>query len=385
MKTLLIPAALALLAVSCRSTPPESPAADRREPTAVTTMIVKAQQLPRTLEAGGVVRAAASATLASRTVATVTAVRVKAGDRVRAGDVLVQLDSRDLAARQQQAADSVMALTHASNAAAADRQAAEASLALARTSHDRIAGLFARESATAQERDEAVAALRAAEARAAAAAARELELGATLAGARQAGTAADVATSFASIRAPFAGVVVERLADPGDLASPGVPLLRVDDTSRFRLDATVDEARVGGITPGSPVSVVIDENHEPIRGTVSEISRATAAGAHAFTVKIALPPAASLRSGQFGRALFAVASREGIAVPRAAIVPQGQLSTVWVVADGRARMRVIAPGDAATADLVEVVGGLVTGEQVVVSPPPQLHDGDRVRTTGGTR
>jgi multidrug efflux pump subunit AcrA (membrane-fusion protein) len=72
-----------------------------------------------------------------------------------------------------------------------------------------------------------------------------------------------------------------------------------------------------------------------------------------------------------------------IALPRQAIVPQGQLTTTWVVVNARARRRIIAVGEATGADAVEVVAGLAVGEQVILMPPPQLRDGDPVAVTGG--
>lgn len=380
MKTLLIPLA-AVIAISCgRSTPTESPAAS---PVAVETAVVAMQPLPRLVESGGIVNATTSATLAGRIVATVTAVRVRAGDRVQAGDLLVQLDDRDLTAARQRAEEGAIAAGRAREAATAEREAAMADQAFARTTSDRIGGLFTREAATAQERDQAAAALRAAEARAAAAEARVTQFAAEAAAAGHAVTASGVSASFAAIRAPFAGVVVERLVDPGDLTAPGMPLLRLDGTGGFRLDVVVDDARLPGLAPGTPVEAVID-GAGTMPANVVEIAR-QGGNAHAFVVKIALPDRTGLRSGLFGRARFSTGTADALVVPRRALVTRGQLSMVWVIADGHARMRAVAPGEGSTADAVEVVGGVTAGERVIVAPPPGLRDGDPVTVSGGGR
>jgi len=332
------------------------------------------------------VRAVASATISSRTLATVTAVKVRAGDRIAAGDVLVQLDDRDLLAQQRRTEQATVAVQRAHAAALADRDAAAAALGLARAANDRIITLVARESATTQERDEALAALRGAESHAAAADARIAQLAAEVSASQQAATASEVAASFAVIRAPFAGIVVERLIDPGDLVSPGVPLLRLDGTDAFRLEVSVDDARVRSISLDSRVEVWIDDAPQATEGRVSEIARSTGTGAHAFLVKIDLPRASTgesrWRSGMFGRARFAAAPARGLAMPREALVQQGQLATAWVVVDGRARRRVIALGEATGGDALAVAAGLVEGDQVVVSPPPRLRDGDAVGVAG---
>ena len=183
-----------------------------------------------------------------------SAVRVKAGDRVRAGDVLVTLDARDVTEHARQARASAVAAEKALTQARAEQSAAEAEHRLAAAWHKRIAALHARNSATDQERDEAEARLSAAAARLAGAQAGIEGADAHLASARAAVGVATATESFTTLRAPFDGLVTERLTDPGNLASPGIPLLRIESGGARQVVVRVDEARAAYVQPGDRVT-----------------------------------------------------------------------------------------------------------------------------------
>jgi RND family efflux transporter MFP subunit len=350
--------------------------ADSRPPIPVTAAAVAMTDLDETFEAGGVVQAQTTATLTSRILAPVMAVRVKPGDRVRSGQVLITLDGRDLRARARSAVAGARGAEQRAQASEADVRAAEASLALAKATYDRIAALQAKRSATSQELDEATASLRAAEARLAATSARLQEATAAIASSQADSDAASTIESFTEIASPFDGVVTEKMVEPGNMASPGTPLLRVEDTRRFRLDVRIDESRAGTLTVGSMVPVVaVDSPADTARtlnGTISEIARAIDSDARAFLVKIALPTTDDLRSGMFGRARFTGRKRRSLTVPSDAVVRRGQVTSVFVVDNGVARLRLVNVADG------EVRAGLKEGERVIVKPSPDVVDGRRV-------
>jgi RND family efflux transporter MFP subunit len=331
-----------------------------------------------TFEAGGVVQARTTATVMARILAPVREVRVSPGDRVRAGQVLIVLDGRDLDARARSTQAAGLAADQNVAAATSDQQSADAALALARATHGRIAGLYARRSATAQELDDAIGALRAAEARAAGALARLEAAKANVQGARAAAQETETTASFSLVTAPFNGVVTEKMVEPGNMAAPGNPLIRLEDTRGFRLDVRVDESRVGQISPGAIVPVSLDSGADgdaTVSGTVAEISRAVAADARAFLVKITLPDAPGLRSGMFGRARFGNRERRALTVPARALVHHGQVTSVFVVEKNVARVRLV------NVSGTEVLAGLSEGDVVIDAPPAALTDGRRV--TGG--
>jgi RND family efflux transporter MFP subunit len=346
------------------------------QPIAVTTALVAMADVASAIDAGGVVQARTTATIAARILAPVRAVRVSPGDRVRLGQTLIVLDSDDLAAGARAARSEVLAAEQGSQAAAAELLAADAGLVLARASHGRIAGLQARRSATAQELDDAIATLRSAEARVAGASARALQAASTVESARATGDQASTTHSFTTIAAPFDGMVTEKLVDPGNMASPGTPLLRLEDTRGFRLEVRVDESRIGQIRHGDSVPVFLGTATTPITGTVVEVSRAVDADARAFLVKIALPDAPGLRSGEFGKARFGGTPRRVLTVPSSAIVRRGQVTSVFVVDEGLARVRLVNVSES------EVLAGLTESEVVILSPPAGVTDGHPVSVGG---
>lgn len=356
------------------------PAGEAATAVPVTVARVTMADIADTFDAGGVVQARTTATLTARILAPVREVRVTAGDRVREGQVLIVLDGRDLGAHAQSARAAAQSAGQGATAAAAEQQAADAGLALARATHARIAGLHTKRSATAQELDNATGALRAAEAHAAAAAARAEAAASAVQGAQAASQAADTTESFALITAPFDGLVTEKLVEPGNMAAPGSPLMRLEDTRGFRLDVRVDESRVAQVALGAVVPVSLDAGAggatTTVQGTVAEVGRAIDADARAFLVKISLPDTAGLRSGTFGRARFSAHARRALTVPAGALVRRGQVTSVLVVEEGIARLRLV------NVSGTEVLAGLSDGDMVIVGAPPTVSDGRRV-TTGG--
>jgi RND family efflux transporter MFP subunit len=366
-----------------------------RPPVTVTVAPVVAIDTAERLEAGGVVAAPETASLSSRIVATIAGIRVKAGDRVRAGDVLVTLDARDVVERTTQARAGATAAEKMLTQARAEQSAAEAEHRLAAAWQKRVATLHTRRSATDQENDEAVARLAAATARMAGAQAAIEGAEANIASARAAAGAAAATESFAAIRAPFTGLVTERLSDPGNLAAPGVPLLRIESDGARQVVVRVDEARAAYVRPGDSVEVEIDGGGEPaargntVAGVVAEVARAVGAEQRAFTVKVTVPRTVTARSGTFARVVFRGAPRRALVVPAHAIQRSGQVSSVYVVQDGVARLRLVQPGGVSTEGR-EILAGLDAGEAIVTSSTAGVTDGARVavdapRTrTGGT-
>jgi RND family efflux transporter MFP subunit len=285
-----------------------------------------------------------------------------------------------MAARAQQANASTHAAQEALVAARSTQAAAAAEQTLATAWHTRIAQLRERNAVTAQEFDEATARLATATARATAAQASVEQAAAQVAALRAGGDVAAITESYTLIRAPFDGEVTERLTDPGNLASPGQPLLRIDRTGGRRVDVAVDEARAGYVRPGDRVAVFLEHSGRAgaaLAGTVIEVGRAIAADARAFTIKVALPPGTVPRTGTFARVRFDGAPRRALVVPASAVRVQGQLTSVFVVSQGVARIRLVQT--ATTDDSgTEILAGLDAGESVVVDPPANLTDGRAV-------
>jgi multidrug efflux pump subunit AcrA (membrane-fusion protein) len=353
---------------------------ERGAPVAVTVVPSVVRERPQTFDVAGVLHGQTSATLSSRVMATVREVLAQPGDRVRTGQVLLRLDDRDVSAAARQAGARGAVAERTLDAARVEQEAADAALALARATHKRIAALHERKSATPQELDQAVANLRAAEARVARSRAGLSEAQANLDASKAGTEAAEVTTSYATIVAPFDGLVTEKLVDPGNLVAPGTPLLRMEDTRTFELEVRVDESRAARIAPKGSVPVIVDGPDGPmtLTGRVSEVARAVDSDSRTLLVTIALPPTpGALTPGMFGRAAFAGPSRRLLTVPDGALVRNGQLTSVFVVDGERARLRFVNAGRSADG-ATEILAGLAEGESVVVDPPPGLRDGTPV-------
>ena len=184
---------------------------------------------------------------------------------------------------------------------------------------------------------------------------------------------------FTKIRAPFDGLVTAKLADAGAIATPSVPLLIVEDPGHFRLEATVDESKMGAVRLGQAVPVVIDAlGDQTIAGKVVQIVPAADPASRTFTVKIDLPSNPQIRSGLFGRARFPRGQRESVIIPQTAVVRRGQLQAVYVVGkDQAASLRYVTLGTP-LAQQVEVLSGLEAGDQVIAQPGDRELSGKRV-------
>jgi RND family efflux transporter MFP subunit len=361
------------------------PADDAVTPSVLDTELVEARvvDLQDQIEAGGLVQATLTATVASRLMADVRTVHVAAGDRVRRGQVLVALDDRDVLSARAQADAAVAAVTEGRAAAEADRTAAEAALTLASLTHDRIAGLHERRAATTDELDQAQAALTAATARVAATTARVTEATAAIAAAEAARDGATVALSHATLRAPFDGVVAHIGVDPGTQVAPGAPVAQVEADGR-QVEVHLDAVRATGLTVGEMVSVLLDGTQDPLSGRIAEVARTREAGLQTVTITVALDDATAA-PGRFARVRFAGLARPALAVPSTAVVMRGQLAAVFVLDDrDRARLRLVSTGVSADGR-TEIVAGLDAGELVLAAPPVHLVDGTHVAPRGGRR
>ncbi len=316
-------------------------------------------------EATGTVRAAQAAQLSSQVMGAVTRVNVHEGDRVRRGEVLITID----AAQQRSAYDSANAGLAASQQTIV---AADADYALAEATMKRYQILFDKKSVSPQEYDEVKTRLAAAKARRDGAYAGRTQAEAAV-------SEANTAVGFTKIRAPFDGLIIAKLADTGAMAAPGVPLLAIEDPSCFRLEALVDESQIGAVRLGETVPVVLDSlGNQTITGKVVQIVPMADPASRTFTVKIELSMNPQIRSGLFGRALFARGERESILVPQNALLHRGQLDAVYVVGkDEIASLRYVTLGKP-SASQVEVLSGLENGERIVAQPGERELSGKQI-------
>jgi RND family efflux transporter MFP subunit len=302
-------------------------------------------------------------------------VSVQVGDHVRAGQLLIVLDARDLDAGLRRAeagrAEVEGAIPELENSTAA----AKANLDLAQATFTRMAELAGKKSISNQEFDEASARLKAAQANYEMTRSRRTQLNSKMAQVDQEVRAASLVRDYAKLAAPFSGVVTTKSVEPGNLATPGAPLLTIEQDGLYRLEASVDESKLATVRVGQAVEAVIDDRK--VNARVSEIVPAVDSATRSYIVKLDLPAMPQLRTGMFGRAIFPLGMEKVVAIPAAALMDRGQLQSVFVVEDGTARTRLVTTGRRA-GDAAEVLSGLNAGEKIVLPLPPGLQDGARV-------
>ena len=187
---------------------------------------------------------------------------------------------------------------------------------------------------------------------------------------------------YTRIESPVDGVVVARERQPGDLATPGLPILVLESRQSLVFQTFVAERHIGSIAPGDAVTVQLDAVGRSVAGQVLRIVPSGDPATRRYEVKVSLPVDAALLPGMFGRADFTLGSREALLVPMAAFTERLGLDGVFVVEEpGVARFRWIRWRDAQTG-FREVTAGLEPAERVILDPPEDLTDGAPVITDG---
>ena len=363
---LLLSAFVALTLVGCSSDSKTVNAA----PEVVSNISVfsaQASNVPDVVEAVGTLRAAETSQLAAQMMGNIVEIRVREGDRVQRGQLLAVLDDAQPRAALDRASAADLAAQH-------EIAASDSDFTLAESTFKRYQTLYEKKSVSPQEFDEIRARYEAAQARRDIARAGQAQAKAALQQAR-------TALGYTHIVAPFDGLVTEKKADVGTLASPGMPIFTVEDLRRYRLEATVNESDLGFVRQGQQVSVTIDAlGDRELKAKVIEIVPAADPASRSFLVKAELPSDPALRSGLFGRIQFPRGERSALLIPRSAVIERGQLQGIYVLDQNRvAGLRYITLGKPAGAK-VEVLAGLQSGETIVSDPGGKELSSKKVET-----
>lgn len=311
------------------------PAPEPVAPPPGTTVAAVDTTVAEVFEAAGVAEPIQQAMLASKLMARVIQVLVQEGDRVTAGQVLVRLDARDITAKGGQAR--------------AGAAAAEAAYGEALAQAKRIRALYADSAAPKAQLDAVEAGLARAEA--------------AVQQAHAAGEEVDAVGDYATLRAPFAGVVTRRMADVGAMAAPGQPLVLVEDMSQLRIAVTAAPEAVRGVTRGQTVSGTVDRR--PVEALVEGV--VPAPGGNLVTVNALVSNRENLAfAGSAATLMLPQGTRRAIVVPVGAVVREGDLTGVRVATASGTDLRWIRIGRVAGGQ-AEVLSGLTAGELVLVS------------------
>lgn len=318
-----------------------------RPPLAVETRILQPQTFVRSVHATGTVEAERQVVLSAQLTATVAALPLREGAPVAQGTVLVRLDAseqREEVARLEAAVDRVQAdLTFWTEQLAADRRLLE-SRTISRRAFD--------------ETQRRVAAL-----------------SAGLREARQALQRARVRLDYTVVRAPFDGYVQRVHVLPGELVQPGSPMVEVVAAEPLKVVASVSEVDLAGLQQGQPVQVRIPAATGMWTATVDRIHPGLERGTRSATLEAFLPQGIRGARPGMAAAVDIILAREerALVVPRQAVRSRDGEQGVYLLRDGLARWRAIEPG-AAQDGRVQIRSGLAPGDELIVTPHPQLVD-----------
>ncbi len=303
----------------------------------VRTTSVQTKSVPSIEEVVGTVRAKLRATIEAKASGRIVELPVVLGQKIKAGELLARLDAPEIRARLEQA---------------------EAGLQQADRDWKRVSSLYNQQAATRSDYDTAESRLQ--QAKAAVSEARAI-------------------LDYVEVKAPFDGVVTRKVADVGDLAAPGKPLIEVEDPSRLQIEADVPEAIAGKIRAGANMPIRTGGAPAELAATVAEIAPNADPLSRTFRVKLDLPNNHGLMSGQFARLAVPVGETTTMRIPASAVVQRGQMEIVFAVENQHARLHLVKTGRL-LKDETEILSGLDSGDAVVVDNASQLVDGQPVTT-----
>lgn len=319
--------------------PPGTVAVLRPSAAGRTLVAVEASVGTETVSATGSVQSRRKTEVASQLLATIREIKPRPGDAVKAGDVLVTLDDRDLLAQQREAVASLAT--------------AEADLVTRRGDYQRMKRV-AGNAVSGDELAKVEGAFKLAETQVA----RMKEAIARL----------EVLLTYTRISLRTDGLVSERLAEPGDLAAPGKPILTVYDPTDLELQVNVPESLAAGLTVGMPLPFRIDAINLAASAPVREVVPLAQPGSRSVLVKLTLPRVTNVTvlPGMYGRADIPVGRSERRWLPAVAVLQVGQLDLVEVAQDDGTLARRFVRVGRTDGGKVEILSGLAAGDRVAL-------------------
>jgi len=282
------------------------------------------------------VRSKQTTHVAARILAPIKSIHVKAGDTVKKGDLLIVLDNRNNRSNVAQSKANINAI--------------RAQLTQAKSHYNRTKSLYKKESVTKAQLEQASA--------------KYNSLNAQLARAKQQLESSETTLSYSNIRAQFTSRVIDRFAEPGDLASPGMKLLTLYDPKSLRIDANVRESLALTLKTGQQLETHIPALNKTLMASIEEIVPAADPGARSFLIKAKIENEGQLLPGLFARILIPASKQQQLLIPSSYIKKMGQLDVVWVLENNTAIRRFIRIGQQ-TGENTLVISGLSEGEQLV--------------------
>jgi len=308
------------------------------------------------IQVNGRTEAKQTAELSTRLMGTITRIQVKVGDQVRQGQILATISSQDIQAKRAQTNASIVE--------------AEAHVRNAQKDYERFSTLFNKQSATAKELENVTLQYKAAQARLEAAMQMRNEVNALMA--------------YSSLQAPFDGVVTSRLADEGDMANPGMPILVIEQTSQLQISATVSESELPYVKKGEMAFVEIKSLEKTISCPVIEVSPSSQFTGGQYLVRLAIPESErqSIYPGMYVRVTidagpgYKIGPGENqVLVPESSLVKKDQLVGLYTLSSQKtALLRWVRTGKT-VGDQVEILSGLSPNETFILQSDKALYNG----------
>ncbi len=358
-KKILLTATAALFLAAC-SPAEEARTIDRPEVSGVQVQRVHNTSVPESYETTGTVVPKTSSVVSSRIMGTVTDLAVKEGDAVKTGQLLLAIDDRDLRKKVSAAGEAYNEAVHALESARRQEE-------LAAKTYERYRKLGEDKAITVQELDNV-----ASQADQARHGVEQAE--AMVKRAEAARGEARIFLGFSRVTSPMDGIVTAKMINVGSMASPGVPLLHLEDRESRLVQAGFEERMLDIVREGMEVRVRVPSNGVETTGKIVEVVPTVDPRTRSFLVKIQVP-GLDLRSGQYGTVKFESGMRDLLLVPASAVVSRGQLTGVFLVdADNHVIFRLIRTGRP-YGEMVEIVSGLSVGDSIIVENLDRAVDG----------
>jgi RND family efflux transporter MFP subunit len=383
-------AGLAAAAAGCRADAGASAAAADPAAIAVSTVAVEAVPIARYIRVSGTLAAEESAEVAAEIAGRVVATPVERGSRVVSGGELVRISAAEVEAQAREAQANAAQIEARLGIAGGktfevarvpEVASAAASRQLARTDFTRAQTLHAAKLVAQSEFDQRRAQLESAERQYDVAVNGAEQQYQSLMAARARVTVAQKALADTVVRAPFTGVVGERLVSAGDYVTRGTKVASVMRVDPLRVELTVPEQYVSAVDAGRAVTFEVDAYPgETFTGQVRYVSPSVNAETRALTVEaVVANPSGRLKPGFFATArIDQAAAQPGLLVPATAVRTVSGTARVFVVTGDRAEERIVMTGQT-VGDRIELTDGVTPGERVVASGIDALADGVRVQ------